>query len=143
MTFRIRPEGMSEIESGISQGMILAGEEVAERGRANIAPFRVSGAVEDTIRVIDVYADDWPDPAVIVTTGSGDGFFVHEGTVDTPAHPFFSQALDSVIGEMPQFLKRGFDVSRHGQTTPGMRERVRSDAFHELNRRFGGEITSK
>jgi hypothetical protein len=143
VTFRIRPEGMKELEAGISSGMVLAGEEVAVRGKANIAPYRDTGAVEDSIRVIDVYADDWPNPAVIVTTGSGDGFFVHEGTVDTPARPFFTQALDSVIEQIPGFLKRGFDVSRRTGGTPGMGDRVRSDAFHDLNRRFGGEITSK
>jgi hypothetical protein len=130
MTFRIRPEGMKQIEDGVSQGLILAGNEVAERGKANIAPFRVTGAVEDTIRVIDVYADDWPDPAVIVTTGSGDGFFVHEGTVDTPAHPFFAQALDSVVFEMGGLLKQGFGSSG-------------AQPFRSLSRRFGSGVARR
>lgn len=131
MTFRIRPEGIAQIEEGASAGMVLIGEGVAERAKANIHPYRDTGAVEDSIRVIDVYADDWPRAAVIVTTGSGDGFFVHEGTVDTPARPFFSQALQEVRALMPDLLKRGYDLGSQGN---------RSGAFQGLNRRFGAGV---
>lgn len=132
--FRIRPEGIAEIQAGISAGMVLIGQEIAARGKANIAPYRRTGAVEDSIRVVDVYADDWPHPAVIVTTASGDGFFVHEGTIDTPARPFFTQALDSVISEIPTYLKHGFDVGTRG---------ARTLAFGDLNDHFKTGITSK
>src|SRR5574338_1003255 len=117
-SFRIRPEGIAELEDGASAGLVMIGHEVATRGKANIAPYRDTGAVEDNIRVIDVYADDWPHPAVIVTSSSGDSFFVHEGTVDTPARPFFAQALDSVIGELAGILKRGFDLGKRGDRSP-------------------------
>lgn len=91
----------------IEQGMEAGAEVVAQRGRENISPYRDTGAVEDSIHLNTEHLGEWPRPVVFVSTASGDGFFVHEGTVDTPYRPFLAEALDSTIRDFPRLMRRG------------------------------------
>lgn len=102
-----RPGGIRELEMLIEQGMEAGAEVVAQRGRENIAPYRDTGAVEDSIHLNTEHLGEWPRPVVFVSTASGDGFFVHEGTVDTPYRPFLAEALDSTIRDFPRLMRRG------------------------------------
>lgn len=101
------PGGIRELEMLIERGLIACGEEVAERARDNIAPHRVTGAVEDSIYVNDRLVEQWPRPVVFVAAASGDSFWVHEGTVDTPYIPFLAEALDSTAMDFPRLIKQG------------------------------------
>ena len=69
-----------------------------------------------------------PSPVIFVATASGDGFYIHEGTVDTPARPFLRKALNQTIREIPGFIKRGRRFGRVGK---------RTKAFNQVNREFG------
>lgn len=102
-----RPGGMRELEMMLERGMEAAAEVVADRARENIAPHRVTGAIEDSIHLNVEHLDEWPRPVVFVGAASGDSFFVHEGTVDTPYIPFLAEALDSTIGDFPRLIRNG------------------------------------
>ena len=102
-----RPGGIRELEMIIERGMEAGAEVVAQRGRENIAPYRDTGAVEDSIHLNTEHLGEWPRPAVFVSTASGDGFFVHEGTIDTPYRPFLAEALDSTIRDFPRLIRQG------------------------------------
>lgn len=101
------PGGIRELEMMIERGMEACAEVVAERGRVNIHPYRDTGATEDSIHLNTEHLGEWPRPAVFVSTASGDGFFVHEGTVDTPYRPFLAEALDSTISDFPRLIRHG------------------------------------
>lgn len=105
--WRVNPGGIRELEMLIERGLVACGEAVADEARSNIAPHRVTGAVEDTIYVNDALVEEWPRPVVFVASASGDSFWVHEGTVDTPYIPFLAMALDSVAREFPRLIKQG------------------------------------
>lgn len=102
-----RPGGIRELEMMIEQGMEVAAEVVADRARANIRPHRFTGAIEDSIHLNTEHLGEWPRPAVFVSTASGDGFFVHEGTVDTPYIPFLAEALDATARDFPKLIRQG------------------------------------
>lgn len=102
-----RPGGVRELEMMIERGMIVAAEVVAQRGRENIRPHRFTGAIEDSIHLNTEHVGEWPRPAVFVSTASGDGFFVHEGTSRTPYIPFLAEALDSTAREFPNLIRQG------------------------------------
>lgn len=107
LVWRQNPGGIREIEMLVERGMEAGAEVIAQRARENIRPHRRTGAVEDSIHLNTEHIEEWPRPAVFVSTASGDGFFVHEGTVDTPYIPFLAEALDSAIGDFPRLLRQG------------------------------------
>jgi hypothetical protein len=105
-SWRIRPQGITELQRLIERGMEAGAEVVADRARANIAPYRNTGAVEDSIHLNTEHLSEWPDPVVFVSTASGDGYWVEMGTVDTPARLFLSQALDSTARDLPRLMRQ-------------------------------------
>jgi hypothetical protein len=102
-----RPGGIRELEMLIERGMEAGAEVVADRARANIAPYRDTGAAEDSIHLNTEHLGAWPRPVVFVGSASGDSFFIHEGTVDTPYRPYLAEALDSTIGDFPRLMRAG------------------------------------
>lgn len=102
-----RPGGIRELEMLIERGMEAGAEVVADRARANIAPYRDTGAAEDTIHLNTEHLGAWPRPVVFVGSASGDSFFIHEGTVDTPYRPYLAEALDSTIRDFPRLMRQG------------------------------------
>jgi len=108
-----RPDGVRELEMLIERGMEAGAEVVAERARANIRPHRFTGAAEDTIHLNVEHLGEWPRPVVFVGSASGDSFFIHEGTNDTPYRPYLAEALDSTIGDFPRLMRQG-TRSLHG-----------------------------
>jgi hypothetical protein len=113
--FRIRPAGIQELQGLIERGMEACAEVVADAARANIRPYRFTGAVEDSIHLNTEHLDEWPDPVVFVSTASGDGYFIEMGTNDTPARLFLSQALDSTARSFPNLMRQASagSMSRH------------------------------
>lgn len=104
--FRIRPQGIRELQMLIERGMEACAEVVADEARANIRPYRYSGDVEDSIHLNTEHLSEWPDPVVFVSTASGDGYWIEMGTNDTPARLFLSQALDSVARQFPNLMRQ-------------------------------------
>jgi hypothetical protein len=107
MTFKIRRSGIVALQNELSDGL----EAVADRllaecqARAPVETIRDPAFTRDTLHTDKTHSREWPRPAVFVATASGDGFFVHEGTVDTPAQPFMSQALDSIQRQIPSIIR--------------------------------------
>jgi hypothetical protein len=137
--WRVNPGGIRELEMLVERGLVACGEAVADAARANIAPHRVTGAVEDSIYVNDSLVEEWPRPVVFVAAASGDSFWVHEGTVDTPYIPFLAEALDSVAREFPRLIKQGSEAGMLGRLgrAPAQRPRLsrpgsRKRAFQDL-----------
>jgi hypothetical protein len=108
MRLKIRRAGIAQLRDEISDGLEAVGDEVLRRAKTNAAAMFVdtSGATEASLRTNKTHSREWPKPAVFVSTATGAGFFVHEGTVDTPAHPFLSMALDSVRPDIPKIMRR-------------------------------------
>ena len=105
--FRIRRAGMHALQDELSDGLEAVSDRIlAEaRARAPVETIRDPAYTRDTLHTDKTHSREWPKPAVFVATASGDGFFVHEGTVDTPAQPFLSQALDSVRKQIPAIIR--------------------------------------
>ena len=82
MTFRIRPQGIKQLQNQLSDGL----EAVADRllaecqARAPVETKRDPAYTRDTLHTDKTHSREWPKPAVFVATASGDGFFVHYGT---------------------------------------------------------------
>jgi len=105
--FRVRKGGIRELQTNLSRGLIACGEIVADRARDNIRPYRLTGAAEESIHVVDRHAYTWPNPAVFVAGASGDTYFIEMGTVHSPARLFLTQALDSTEREFAHIMRRG------------------------------------
>ncbi len=105
--FKIRRQGIRELQDQLSEGLeAVADRLLAEaRVRAPVETKRDPAFTRDTLHTDKTHSREWPRPAVFVATASGDGFFVHEGTVDTPAYPFLSQALDAVRRDIPSIIR--------------------------------------
>jgi hypothetical protein len=85
---RIRRAGMAQLQDEISDGLEAVADEVLRRA-IPLVPVE-TGETRDSLH----------------TDKTGAGFFVHEGTVDTPAFPFLSMALDSVRSDIPGIMRR-------------------------------------
>lgn len=96
VTWRIRAAGVQELENGAREGLLDYGREVESRAKARAQGFRRSGEFGDSIHVVDEHLADDRRPAVFVSSASGDGFWIHSGTNDTPPHPVFTEALDEI-----------------------------------------------
>lgn len=106
-SWRRNPGGIRELEMMIERGLVAISEVVADRAKANLRPYRDTGAAEDSIHLNTEHLEEWPRPVVFVGTASGDGYFIHEGTNDTPYRPFLSMALDQTQRDFPKLLQQG------------------------------------
>jgi hypothetical protein len=97
---------MRELEDWVERGMGTMAEVVAGQVRANLRPFRDTGAAEESIHLNTAHLSEWPDPVVFVAGASGDTYFIDQGTVDTPARLVFGQALDSTARSFPSILRQ-------------------------------------
>jgi hypothetical protein len=106
--FKIRRQGIAELQNQLSDGLEAVADHVLTeaRNRAPVGTRDPFGETRDTLHTDKTHSREWPKPAVFVSTANGYGFFVHEGTVDTPAQPFLSQALDSVRPQIPAIMRR-------------------------------------
>ena len=107
--------GLRSLQDQLSDGFEAVADAVLE-GAVARAPIGPSGQTRATLHTDKSHSREWPKPAVFVATASGDGFFVHEGTVDTPPHPFLSDALDAVTKQIPQIIRnetRGKEFGIH------------------------------
>ena len=116
--FKLRRSGIAQLQNELSDGLEAVAERIlAEaRSRAPVETARDPAYTRDTLHTDVSHAREWPKPAVFVATASGDGFFVHEGTVDTPAQPFLSQALDSVRSQIPSIIRNETKGKEYGIT---------------------------
>ena len=83
--FRINHMGMRQLENELSNGLEAVADRILEgaRGRAPV----LTGTLRESLHTNKEHSREWPKPAVFVATASGDGFFIHEGTVDTRPSP--------------------------------------------------------
>jgi hypothetical protein len=109
---RIRPLGMMELQNQLSDGLEAVGQEIYQVAHPS-TPID-TGELQASLHVDNEHSREWPKPAVFVATATGDGFFVHEGTVDTPAQPWLSQALDVVRGRIPSIIRRETKGKEYG-----------------------------
>ena len=109
MTFRwtLNRLGMRSLQDQLSDGLEAVADRVLDgaRSRAPVETKRDPAYTRDTLHTDKSHSREWPKPAVFVATASGDGFFVHEGTVDTPPHPFLSDALDAETRQIPSIIR--------------------------------------
>ena len=96
VTWRQRARGVQELEQGAREGLLDLGREVESRSKARAAEHRRTGAIMDSIHIVDEHLADERRPAVFVAAASGDSFYAHSGTNDTAPQPFFSEALDEI-----------------------------------------------
>lgn len=102
MSVRINQRGIREFQDGLSKGLEKIADEL-ERRASPLVPVD-TGETLASLHTDKTHSREWPKPAVFVSTATGAGFFVHEGTIDTPPHPFLSQALDSLINQIPSLM---------------------------------------
>ena len=99
----LNKRGLALLNRDLSKGLEAVGDRVLEGAIAR-APV-LTGATRGSLHTDKTHSGEWPVAAVFVATASGDGFFVHEGTVDTPPHPFLSDALDAVTKDIPKIIR--------------------------------------
>lgn len=104
MSFKINRRGIAQLQDGISDGLEAIADTILTRARP-LVPVD-TGATRDSLHTDKTHSREWPKPAVFVAGATGSSFFVHEGTVDTPAHPFLTMALDSVRPDMASIMRR-------------------------------------
>jgi hypothetical protein len=99
--FRIRQRGIRELQNELSRGLEAVADAVMDRADVPV----LTGRTRETLHTDKSHSGEWPKPATFVSTASGYGFFLHEGTSDTAAQPFLSQALDSVRPDIPRIIR--------------------------------------
>lgn len=104
---KIRRSGMLQLQDQLSDGLEAVADVllVEARNNAPVETIRDPAYTRDSLHTDKTHSREWPKPAVFVATASGDGFFVHEGTVDTPPHPFLSMALDTIRRQIPSIIR--------------------------------------
>lgn len=109
MTVKINRAGMQALENQLTAGLNEIADAVYDVAYATapVETERDPAYTRDELYVDRRLAAAWPNPVVFVNTGSGDGFFVHEGTVDTPRHPFLAHALDATQWRFAGLMKAG------------------------------------
>lgn len=116
MSFTINQAGIQDLQNQLSDGLEAIAEAVYEVAYANapVETERDPAFTRDTLHMDLSHSREWPNPAVFVATGSGDGFWVHEGTVDTPAHPFLAQSLDSLQWKFAGLMRSASQGTEYG-----------------------------
>jgi hypothetical protein len=94
--FRWRARELAELEKGIRDGLGDFADDLANAARAHATSIQDTGATAAGIRVSKDHLHSDDRPAAFVFTVTGDGFFVHSGTNDTPAHRFLADPLDAL-----------------------------------------------
>ena len=113
--FKLRRAGIAQLENQIADGLEAVGDRVLAEARARVPVD--TGALKNSLHVDKSHSREWNRrAAVFVATATGDGFFVHEGTSDTPAQPFLSQALDAVRGQIPGIIRSETKGKEYGIT---------------------------
>lgn len=112
--FKIRRSGIAQLQNQLSDGLEAVAERILSEADARVPVD--TGILKGSLHTDISHSGEWPKPAVFVATASGDGFFVHEGTVDTPAQPFLSQALDSVRAQIPSIIRSETKGKEYGIT---------------------------
>jgi hypothetical protein len=103
---RWRAAGYQQLQDGVREGIRDLANRWADEARAIANQHRRSGATADTIHVDDSHLNE-ERMAAFVATASGDGFFVHSGTNDTPPLLFFTQVVDRTSpGDVAQTIGR-------------------------------------
>ena len=116
--FKIRRAGIAQLQNQLSDGL----EAVADRllavcvATSPVELVRDPAITRDSLHTDKTHSREWPKPAVFVATASGDGFFVHEGTTDTPAQPWMSRALDGLRAEIPGIIRSETKGKEYGIT---------------------------
>ena len=105
--FKIRQTGIMQLQNQLSDGLEAVADRLLDISKATapVETVRDPAFTRDTLHTDKSHSREWPKPAVFVATASGDGFFVHEGTSDTPAQPWLSQALDSIQRQIPPIIR--------------------------------------
>lgn len=109
MTVKINRAGMQELEDRLTAGLNQIADAVYDVAYATapVETKRDPAYTKEELHVDRRLAGAWPNAVVFVNTGSGDGFYVHEGTNDTPAQPFLAQAVDAVSWQFAGLMKAG------------------------------------
>ena len=105
--FKIRQTGILQLQNQLSDGLEAVADRLLDISKATapVETVRDPAFTRDTLHTDKSHSREWPLPAVFVATASGDGFFVHEGTSDTAAQPWLSQALDSMQRQIPSIIR--------------------------------------
>ena len=112
---KIRRQGIAQLENQIADGLEAVGDRVIQEAQSRVPVD--TGALKASLHVDKSHSREWNrKAAVFVATATGDGFFVHEGTSDTPAQPFLSQALDAVRGQIPGIIRSETKGKEYGIT---------------------------
>ena len=101
--FKIRRQGVAQLQDQLSDGLEAVAERILQEAHTRVPVD--TGTLKSSLHTDQSHSREWPEPATFVATASGDGFFVHEGTSDTPAQPFLSQALDAVRAQIPSIIR--------------------------------------
>lgn len=130
--------GIGEILDQIAAGLVETCAQMEPLAKAILAPHRETGAASDSLHVVDKYANG-TTPAAFLSTASGDGFFIHEGTVDTEPIPFLTVPLGRVRRNIAKNIQAAGNVT--GLKTRTRRTKLgiagnRSKAFTSLNSIF-------
>lgn len=107
-TFRLNRRGIAQLQDQLSDGLEAVADRVLDGAisRAPVGTRDPFGETRDTLHTDKTHSREWPKAAVFVATANGYGYFVHEGTVDTPPHPFLSEALDAVTRDIPGIMRK-------------------------------------
>ena len=105
--FRINRRGMGQLQDQLSDGLEAVADRLLVRLKATspVETVRDPAITRESLHTDKSHSREWPKPAVFVATASGDGFFVHEGTSDTPAQPWMSQGLDAETRNIPSIIR--------------------------------------
>ena len=113
--FKLRRAGINELQNQIADGLEAVGDRVLAEAQSRVPVD--TGTLKASLHVDKSHSREWDrKAAVFVATASGDGFFVHEGTSDTPAQPFLSQALDAVRSQIPGIIRSETKGKEYGIT---------------------------
>lgn len=109
MSLKINRAGMQQLEDRLTAGLNEIADAVYDVAFATapVELIRDPAYTRDELYVDRRLAGAWPNAVVFVNTGSGDGFYVHEGTNDTPAQPFLARAVDSVAWRFAGLMQAG------------------------------------
>ena len=110
--FKINRRGVAQLQDQLSDGLEAVAERILDVARPN-TPVD-TGALKASLHTDVSHSREWPKPAVFVATATGDGFFVHEGTSDTPAQPWLSRALDGLRRQIPSIIRSETKGSEFG-----------------------------
>jgi hypothetical protein len=107
MSVKLNRRGLDQLQDQLSDGLEAVADRLLTeaRNRAPVGTRDPFGETRETLHTDKSHSREWPKPAVFVATANGYGFFVHEGTSDTPAQPFLTQAFDVIRRDIPSIMR--------------------------------------